>query len=306
MKLFWIHFTFLLSSFFSECGNTAFINNEKITGYNLINPDKTYILPDTLREISGVTVIDSTTVACIQDENGLLFIYDISKKIIRKQYTFNIDGDYEGITRIRNTIYILRSDGMLFEISDYMEKDLIVRSYQTGIPASNNEGLCYDADNNTLLIACKGNIGKGPHYKDKRVIYSFDIPSKKLSEEPTFDFNLSAIKSFAKANDLSFPEKRKKKGRLIEPLIKFRPSAIGIHPITKKLYLLSATDHCLFIFNRHAEIEHIEQLNPILFNKAEGITFFQNGNMIITNEAQDKKATLLQFNYSKGYKNFEN
>ena len=74
-------------------------------------------------------------------------------------------------------------------------------------------------------------------------------------------------------------------------------SAIAIHPITKKLYLLSASDHLFFIFNINGEIEYMEPLNPDIFNKAEGITFLDNGDMIITNEGQNKKPTLLRFNY---------
>jgi hypothetical protein len=44
-------------------------------------------------------------------------------------------------------------------------------------------------------------------------------------------------------------------------------------------------------------IEHIELLDPTMFNKAEGITFYDNGDMLITNEGQDKKPTLLYFKY---------
>ena len=47
----------------------------------------------------------------------------------------------------------------------------------------------------------------------------------------------------------------------------------------------------------NGDIEHIEQLNPTMFNKAEGITFYENGDMLITNEGQDKKPTLLFFKY---------
>jgi hypothetical protein len=67
--------------------------------------------------------------------------------------------------------------------------------------------------------------------------------------------------------------------------------------VTKKLYLLSAVDHMMFIFDSTGKLEHIEQLSPKLFNKAEGITFFANGDMLITNEAQRMKPTLLRFNY---------
>ncbi|MBA7531382.1 hypothetical protein ES705_23594 [subsurface metagenome] len=276
-----------------------YVNTEKITGYNLTTPDVTFILPDILREISGLTNIDSTTFACVQDENGILFIYDAIKNEIKKQYAFYIDGDYEGITRVNKTIYVLRSDGSLFEISDYESKEFKLTSYSTGIPANDNEGLCYDPDSNRLLIACKGKIGKGPEYKDKRVIYGFKLQTKTLTKEPIFDFDLQVIKQFALKNKISLPTRTKKKGQITEPIIKFRASAICIHPLTKQLYLLSASDHLLFIFGMNGNIEHIEQLNPVMFNQAEGITFFENGDMLITNEGQDKKPTLLRFNYRK-------
>lgn len=280
------------------CGAT-FTNNEKITGYNLTKPDNTFLLPDTLHEVSGLTDIDSTTFACIQDENGILFIYDAKNNVIKKQYTFNLDGDYEGITRVDQNIYVLRSDGTLFEISNYTSDNFKLTSYTTGIPANNNEGLCYDQENKRLLIACKGKIGKGPEYKDKRVIYGFDLQTKTLTSEPVFDFDLQVIKDFAVNKNINLPTKsRKKNGQPItEPFIKFGTSAIGIHPVTKKLFLLSATDYLLFIFNMNGDIEHIEQLNPTMFNKAEGITFYENGDMLITNEGQDQKPTLLLFKY---------
>ncbi len=299
------HFKFIMTllifatNLFS-CGAT-FTNNEKITGYNLTAPDKSSILPDTLREVSGLTNIDSTTFACIQDENGILFIYDAINNQLKEQYTFNIDGDYEGITRVDQTIYVLRSDGTLFEIYNYTSDNFKVTSYATGIPANNNEGLCYDPDRKRLLIACKGKIGKGPEFKDKRVIYGFDLKTKTLTKEPVFDFDLQIIKEFAIKNKVDLPTKtRKQKGQPIaEPFIKFGTSAICIHPLTKKLYLLSASDHLLFIFNMDGTIEHIEQLDPTMFNKAEGITFYDNGDMLITNEGQDKKPTVLYFKYRK-------
>lgn len=281
-----------------SCGAT-FTNNEKITGYNLTAPDVSFPLPDTLHEVSGLAVIDSTSFACVQDENGVLFIYDIRKHEIKKQYRFNLDGDYEGITRVGKTMYVLRSDGVLFEISDYTSPDFKLATYVTNIPANNNEGLCYDPDNNRLLVACKGKIGKGPALKDKRVIYGFDLTTKTLSSEPVFDFDLHAIKMFAIENNIDLPTRTKKKGTVTEPILKFATSAICIHPETKKLYLLSATDHLLFIFNMNGKLEHIEQLNPDVFNKAEGISFFENGDMLITNEGQHKKPTLLRFNYRK-------
>jgi len=265
------------------------------SGYDLKSPAKILVLPEILREVSGLTDIDESTVACIQDEQGILFIYDIVNNKIKHQHNFHIDGDYEGITMVNNSMYILRSDGVILEISDYRAKDFKVQNYATGIPANNNEGLCYDADNNRLLIASKSKIGKGPEHKDKRYIYAFDLKTKKLRENPVFSFDVVAIKNFAQENKVGLPEKSRKNGTV--PVLKFFPSAIAIHPVTKNLYLLSAADHMLFIFKPDGKIHHIEMLDQKIFNKAEGITFFSNGDMLISNEGQNDKPTLLRFNY---------
>jgi hypothetical protein len=148
-----------------------------------------------------------------------------------------------------------------------------------------------------LLVACKSAPAKGREFKDVRMIYGFDLKTKKLDDEPVFSFDVSDIRNFVSANKINVPSRQKKKGAIEVPIIRFRTSAIDIHPITKKLYLLSAADHLLFIFDRKGTLEHIEQLDPQVFNKAEGITFFDNGDLLITNEAQDKKPTLLKFTY---------
>jgi uncharacterized protein YjiK len=92
--------------------------------------------------------------------------------------------------------------------------------------------------------------------------------------------------------------------RLSEPFIKFGTSAIGIHPVTKKLFLLSASDYLLFIFNMKGDIEHIEQLNPTTFNKAEGITFYENGDMLITKTKDKTKNQLYYFSNTDKNKNY--
>lgn len=274
----------------------CFTTSDRSIGYNFSKPDVKLTLPPILHEVSGLTFIDSNSFACIQDEDGVLFIYDIAKNNIRKQYTFGIKGDYEEITKVGKTIYVLRSDGALIEILDYASKNFKVQSYITGIPANNNEGLCYDEANNRLLIACKGKINKGPQFKDIRLIYGFDLRTKKLSPVPVFEFNVQLIKQFAIDNKIPLPLRTKKYGQ--EPILKFATSAICLHPVTKKLYLLSATDHMLFVFNMNGTIEHIEKLDSFLYNKSEGITFFDTGDMLITNEGQNKNPTLLRLNYT--------
>lgn len=276
-------------------------SNKDISGYNLSKPDGIIVLPDTLREISGITGIDSEHVGCVQDENGVIFIYNLEQKKLINQFSFNIDGDYEGITRVGETLYILRSDGTLYEISNFRNSAFKVITFQSKIPANDNEGLCYDAENNRLLIASKGKIAKGSEHKDKRVIYGFDLKTKRFIDKPIFNFSVEEVQKYVTKHNIPVRTKTvKKKGQVsTEPFVKFMTSAIAIHPESKKLYLLSADDYLFFIFNMKGEIDHIEQLDPSIFNKAEGITFLENNEMLITNEGQNDNATLLRFSYKK-------
>mgnify|MGYP003380474272 FL=1 len=253
-----------------------------------------------LHEVSGLTDIDAHTVACVQDENGIIFFYDLEEQAIVRQLEFHLDGDYEGITRIGKMIYILRSDGTIYGVENYDDPNFILHTYTTGIPAANNEGLCHDPVNNRLLIACKSKLGKGPEYKDKRAIYGFDLKTKELSTHPVFEFDVQKMPEFALLHKIDLPMRTKgKNGGTEEAVLKFKASAIGVHPIRKQLYVLSAADHMFFIFDLEGELLHMEPLDPRVFNKAEGITFMENGDMLITNEGQDHRPTLLRFNYQK-------
>lgn len=286
---------FIIGNF--ACNRQTAVVKSKL-GYNLTNPDLQLSLPDTLREISGITLIDSTTIACIQDENGILFFYDISRNEIKRQVTFYENGDYEAICLVDTTIFVLRSDGALFGISNYKEKKINVSIYLTDMHHANNEGLCYDSEHEQLLIGRKNKIAKGKEFKNKRAIYAFDLKTKSLKQYPVLEFDVDSVKKLAFEQKILIPFKHKKKDNSKESPIRFAISEIAIHPFTKKLFLLSSIDHLLFIINDKGMIEHIEKLDPLLFPQPEGMAFLENGDMLITNEGRNKSSTLLKFKYS--------
>lgn len=285
----------LLVSVFIGCSMIT-TTRPQLKNYKINHPDQTFFLPDTLHEVSGITMISDTEIACIQDENGIVFFYDVEKKKLKRQFRFGPDGDYEGIARVGSDLYVLRSDGVLFEIPNYDSKKTVAKMHVTNIPATDNEGLCFDSENKRLLIGCKSKPGKGPEYKDMRAVYAFDLVTKKTGSQPAYNFSVTDILQFALTNNVPVPYRTKKKGT--EPVLKFATSELAIHPLTRELYLLSAADKMLFIFNPSGNLKHIEPLDKIKFNKPEGITFFENGDMLISNEGQDKRPTLLRFNYT--------
>jgi hypothetical protein len=66
---------------------------------NFKQPSKVCELPAELIEISGLTDVDGKTVACVQDELGDVFIYDLENCTIIEQITFEGPGDFEGLTK---------------------------------------------------------------------------------------------------------------------------------------------------------------------------------------------------------------
>ncbi len=277
----------------------TFTPGNVIPGYDLSSPVSRLVLPEILHEVSGLTETGPASFACIQDENGMLFIVDVEKNKIEREIPFGLDGDYEGIARVGKTIFVLRSDGLIYEIPDYLSESRQTIFHATNIPAANNEGLCYDEKNNRLLIGCKGKVSKEKGEKDRRLIYSFDLHTRKLVREPSFDFNVTDITAFAIKNNVIPATHKNKKGRTVSSTVKFSTSEIAIHPKNKLLYLLSAADHMIMVFDDKGEIKHIQALDPVMFNKPEGITFFPDGDMLITNEGQQGVPTLLRFKYKE-------
>ncbi len=272
--------------------STATYTLGSIDGYHLSRPEFRLELPKILHEISGLTQIDNNTVACIQDEDGIVFIYDLEKNVIKNKINFGKAGDYEDITRIVDTLYILRSDGRLFEVSDYKSAAFHVQKYDTNIPINNNEGLTYDIRNNRLLIAGKSSP-YGDKYKNSKAIFAFDLSTKTISEEPVYEFNLAKIKQFIL--DYNKDNSKQKDGLKIN----IYPSAIAIHPHTDKVFVLSAKNYLIYIFDQKGDIEAIHSLNKKMFTQAEGITFFENGDMLISNEGKNGKPTILHFPYGR-------
>ncbi|NCD34501.1 MAG: hypothetical protein EOL87_13940 [Spartobacteria bacterium] len=285
---FTILFTLIGASFFMLCANA-----ENHCIYNLASPDAIYSLPDPLREISALAYVDSESLICVQDEDGTLFTFNPETKRITKTQPFDKKGDYEGIAKVGSTIYVLRSDGDLFEITDYSSEKPHTTRYKTGIPAKNNEGLCHDPTKDRLLIAAKSKSGKGTAFNDKRMVYAFSLKTKKTSEKPVITFDLQDITQFLQNAGINIPQKKKKKHGNI---LSFTPSAIGIHPSTGDLYVLSGSSRFLFVFNMEGAILYANNLDHTLFNQAEGITFSPSGDMFISNEARNgKPATILLF-----------
>ena len=265
--------------------------------YSFSNPDKIIKLPHSLKEISGITTTGTNEIACIQDEIGSIFIFDIATENISNEYKNNLTGDFEGIAQVDKTMYILRSDGILVEYTDYKTDAVDAKEYNLNLPSANNEGLCYDKKNNCLLIAAKSKTEDGLEKKSIRLIYRFDLATKQVNPEPIIKLHIKWIEE--KAVELHIVEDKIKKHKDKDNSFSFKPSEIAVNPLDNSIYILSGKDKMLLIIDQKGTIKDFIALDPTLFKQAEGMTFLSNGDLLISNEGQKGKPTLLLFRYQE-------
>ena len=258
-------------------------------GYDFNRPDNMVQLPKILHEISGLTDIDQHRLALVQDEDGIIFIYDCQKEEIVKQIKFGESGDYEGVTRVGNDIYVLRSDGKLFEIKNFESEDFKVKEHSTGIPVKNSEGLGYDVKRNRILIAGKSRPN-GDEYSRKKAVFAFDLKKMSLDRQPVYTFKIEDIERFIEVHRSNLE---------IVQNLNINPSAIAVHPITDRLFVLSSKDQLVYIFDQKSKLESVYQLDRKIHSQPEGITFLDNGEMFISNEGADQKPTLLHYDFRR-------
>lgn len=232
-------------------------------------------MPSVLKEVSGIAYMDGDRFACIQDEQGIIYIYNTATGKIEKEIPFAAAGDFEDITLVGETAWVVRADGKLFEVDVKSGK---AAQHNTLLTVEHNvEGLAYDKASNRLLLAIKDEEPGGADYKG---IYGFDLATKKLAKDPVYKIDL--------AHDL-FAEGKGKKGKKGKAV---KPSAIGIHPSTGEIYVTDGPKSRLLIMDSKGEIKNLVELGKA-FEQPEGLAFGPQGELYISNEGNKQPGNIL-------------
>jgi uncharacterized protein YjiK len=269
--------------------------------YDLANPDAKFKLPDYLEEISGLSYYGKGKIACVQDEQARIYILNLEKKKIINKYKFGDDADYEDISVVDKTAYILRNNGHIYRIKNFKKKDRKVKLFKTPLKEKNDcEGMAYDPLSNSLFIACKGfpSLEKENPYEGHKAVYRFDLEEEKLEKAPHFLVDLERLDSYIDHNVFTKLSVRvAKRLRLIDSETSFEPSGIAIHPHYGEIYIISSVGKLLIILDRRGKVLDVKELDPKIFLQPEGICFSPNGDMFISNEGRGKKGYILKFEF---------
>lgn len=243
----------------------------------LASYEKKWELPFILREISGIALLGNDRVACVQDELGAIFIVDLNELKIVSEIPFGEPGDHEGIALVNNDAWILRSDGKLYEVKDFLSEQPRINEHILLFDHPQNlEGLCYDKANNRLLIAPREYDTENIMYKG---IYSFNLSTNKFSKEPVFRI---------KMEDPVLADVRPKAGKA-----RLMPSAIGVHPLTGKIYITDARNSQVLITDKSGKPEKLIRLNKNVHPKTEGIAFTPSGDIYLSNEGKKQSPNIV-------------
>jgi WD40 repeat protein len=257
--------------------------------YNLLKLSKKYKMPDDLLNISGLSYAGGNTFACIQDKKGIMYLFDIEKREITYAYKFGKAKNCEDVAIVNNTAYVLQGNGRIWQVDDFnkdnplQKKGHKIKKHKPLLLSEENnaEGLAFDRDSNSLLIACKGSQDlEGQHLdlNGKKAIYRFDLNTKQFSPKPAYMIDLGYLDNG-----------------------KFAISGIAIHPITGDTYLITSANKMLVVLNQEGKVITTEHLDRKTFQKPEGICFNPDGDMFISNESRNKvrAGNILKFKYRR-------
>lgn len=290
-------------TFISNC-RTPFTSNVDLP-YVLTASDAKHQLQHRLTEVSGLSFTANQEVALIEDENGFIFYYNLISKKITHKITFGKDGDYEDLKIIGDTAYIIRSDGILVQLTNInaSQPDIKKTKFRTGLTKKNNtEGLCYDDQQKLLLIVCKGTPEKkvsDKKYKNKKAIYSFNPETKLLSDTPLYLIDVNEVRKNAYSIRKNAIDKIIRFYTHVHEKSDFEPSGIAIQPFSRDIYVISSVGKLLVILDAKGKFKKVIKLSPVLFKQPEGITFDSEGNLYISNEGRKGRGNILMFRYIK-------
>jgi uncharacterized protein YjiK len=305
--------TFLMAAFLiAQCGGNApkketeSNNDRSVTDsesisktfpYDLNAPNSTFDLDLSLREISGLTTTPKPDwLAAVQDEKGQLFYINKKTGQVDPSVIFAEDGDFEGIEFVGDTLWVVKSKGRLFKLWNLNKTPYDMATFKIeSLKKANIEGLGYDAKNNRLLLAQKG---EKTDEAATRSIFAFDLKKQDPSVSKVFELGLGDFKAFLTDKK----EKRYQhltKDYVENPLAKgveWGPSGVAIHPQSGNMYILSSVNKVLLIVSAEGKILEMVKLDKNRFPQPEGICFDPDGTMYLSSEAKDApKAKLFVF-----------
>ena len=243
-------------------------------------PVARWILPPELAEVSGIALTADGRLLAHGDEHGRVWVIDPRRGIVLKRFSIGertVEADFEGITDADGTLYLLASNGTLYEFkegADHAHVPYVKRDTGLGHECE-FEGVAYDRASASLLLACK-NVSK-KELRNEIVIYRWKLQQTEPSRLSRLTVSLDRVS-----------------GNAGKP--KLNPSDITVDPSTGNYVLVAAQEHVL------AEVTPAGDLVRVLplqgeHPQAEGVAITKDNLLIVSDEATNHSAVITLYRW---------
>jgi uncharacterized protein YjiK len=239
-------------------------------------PGDRWELPRKLDEISGLAVDPRGRVFAHEDERAIIFELEPSTHRVVRRFAFGspaIPGDFEAIALVGDSVVLVTSNGVLYagaqgrdgESVRYVRRD-------TGVGRSCEvEGLAYEPDDRSLLIACK--VPRDAFTRGHVTVFRWSLDRRGIVPPAALHVPLARLTRAAGLSD-------------------FHPSDITRDPVTGHYLLVAAREHAIAELTPAGDVEQVVRLQRKRHPQAEGIAVTPDGALLVTDEAGRGRATL--------------
>lgn len=235
-------------------------------------------LPERLKEISGLALASDGRLLAHNDEDGIVFAVDCAKGEVKKLFELGdsrgrLDDDFEGIAVTEEHVYLVTSDGRLYETQQGGAGDRVpCLIYDTRLGGDYEfEGLAYEPRTRELLLPTKdarGGSAAGP-----LCIFRWSVDTRRVVEGEQTEIPVKEIASHIQGKH-------------------FNTSGIERHPLSGNYFLVAGRQHALAEITPAGALVGVKELPGDWHRQTEGIAFGPDYGLILSDEGASKRARL--------------
>lgn len=249
-----------------------------VSGCERPAPDQIVIsLPPSLREISGLAMATENSVFTHNDEHAIVHEIDITQGRTVRIFALGdptIEGDFEGIAYAAGHIYLITSDGIIYDAIPGADRQRVAyRAYDTAIgPVCEIEGLSNAPSSGHLLILCK-RLHRDED-EPRLEIYRWALGAEHAEADPWLSMPLSKI--LAKHE---FGE--------------FRPSTIDWDPHRARLIIVSGQSRLFLQIDPQGQLIDSRRLDVDRHRQIEGLAILPGCRLVLADEGTETREAQL-------------
>lgn len=239
-----------------------------------MTPVAMWMMPPELQEISGIALTADGRLLAHGDELAKVFVLNPKTGVVLKKFTLGtgLAGDFEGITVAGSDIYMIASNGTLYQFREGANEAVVrYTTIDTRLGKECEfEGVAFEPDSAWLLMPCKRVSKKLP--RDQLIIYRWRLQGA----------------DSARLTMLAIPHAQAIGSNDWKGL---HPTDITVHPETGNYVLISAQEKALIEITPAGQVERSEEL-PGKHPQPEGVAITRDNILIVSDEVSKRPASI--------------